>query len=159
MRPPGYLRQAAKLNKLMKKLLAKIMTKLSPSIANQKYMEKAILDRDNFIKLIQQERDRAHRTHRQFSLVIISVNGNNNANVSVTANISKRVRRIDRIGWYDDSHIGVLLPNTTYAGAQVFLKDISKNNEETTGNMDTAIMSYPENSSTSSRRPRPGTSR
>lgn len=113
---------------------------------NQKLMANAIIDRDNFINLIELERDRVHRTNRQFSLVLISVNGNNNGSVDisdVTKIISKRVRRIDRIGWYDDTHLGVLLPNTNYTGAQVFLKDIKIAKSETNRNMDMVIMSYP----------------
>ena len=116
---------------------------------NQKLMANAIIDRDNFINLIELERDRVHRTNRQFSLVLISVNGNNNGSVDisdVTKIISKRVRRIDRIGWYDDTHLGVLLPNTNYTGAQVFLKDIKITKAETNRNMDMVIISYPENS-------------
>lgn len=129
----------------MKNLLSKIKTKLIPHRQNQRSMVKTILSREYFFKLIELERDRVHRTNRQFSLILIRVNGNNNGSISVTETVCKRVRRTDRIGWYDDSHIGVLLPNTTYAGAQVFLKDINQSHEKATGNMGMVIMSYPEN--------------
>lgn len=100
-----------------------------------------------FHKLIELERDRVHRNDRQFSLLLIHIKENDVATPLITKliqTISKRARKTDHIGWYDDNHLGVLLPNTTNAGAQAFANDIRKgqNNSGITAVFET--LSYPD---------------
>lgn len=113
---------------------------------------KTIYERKDFIDLIELERERVHRDEKQFSLILISADGNNNRNgslIELVNEISKRVRRIDRIGWYDNTHIGVLLPNTTYTGAQIVVKDICKNQDSSNNPISYKTLSYPEKSKSS----------
>jgi PleD family two-component response regulator len=113
---------------------------------------KTIYERKDFIDLIELERERVHREENQFSLILISVDGNNNKNghvIELVYEISKRVRRIDRIGWYDNTHIGVLLPNTTYTGAQIVARDICKYQGRSSNPISLKTLSYPEQSESS----------
>lgn len=113
----------------MKKILSAISTKIRPLKSIVKSDAKTIHEQDKFLKLIELERERVHRNDLQFSLLLILMNGKDNSNPRITEliqNLSKRVRKTDQIGWYDDNHLGVLLPNTANAGAKVFAEDIRK---------------------------------
>jgi PleD family two-component response regulator len=86
-----------------------------------------IYQRSFFLKLIEMERCRSNRNNLPFSLLLFNVNQNQTTNWTtdeLVKHISKRVRRIDQLGWYDRHHIGILLPNTSAAGAQTIAKDI-----------------------------------
>lgn len=112
-----------------KKSIQTIGTKIRPLKTTVKSSAKTIHERDRFHELINLERDRVHRNDQQFSLLLIRVNGKDNAKariLKIVQYVSKRVRKIDQFGWYDDNHLGVLLPNTTHTGAQVFANDIRK---------------------------------
>ncbi|MGD8833657.1 MAG: hypothetical protein PVJ84_10725 [Desulfobacteraceae bacterium] len=112
-----------------KKLLPKIGSKTKPLKTTVKPIAKTIHERDTFHELIKLERDRVHRNDRQFSLLLIRINKKDNAKApifKIVQNVSKRVRKIDQLGWYDDNHLGVLLPNTPHTGALVFANDVRK---------------------------------
>lgn len=116
----------------MKKILSTIFGKSrsrSRAVINKD--EAVIYEWQDFHRLIQAERDRVHRNDMQFSLVLFNVNGNghNGASFDELCNrIFKRVRRIDQIGWYDNDHLGLLLPDTPKSGAQVIARYICENN-------------------------------
>ena len=81
-----------------------------------------IIARSKFRELIEMERQRVHRDNRQFSVVLFNTDPNHRDGLSVdhmARRIHKRIRRIDRLGWYDDLLIGVLLPNTSSDCAQI----------------------------------------
>jgi GGDEF domain-containing protein len=108
---------------------------------------KTVYGRKEFIDLIELERDRVHRDDQQFSLILISVDGNENRNdhlIELVHKITKRVRRIDQIGWYDNTHIGVLLPNTTSKGAQIIAKEICRNQDGSNNPIFFKTLSYPD---------------
>lgn len=132
----------------MKKLLSDFIGKIRPaSLGNIKYLARAIHERDKFHDLIELERNRVHRDERQFSLILISVNRSKNKNaalVKLVQKASKRVRRIDQIGWFDDAHIGVLLPNTKFSGAQIIAKDICYSKNGSNSNITYETISYPD---------------
>lgn len=112
----------------MKKLVLRLFGKGSADFQDS-YPTKnnSIYKRANFLKLIELERYRVHRDNRQFTLLLFNVSQTRNTNRKINefiTQISKRVRRVDRLGWYDDYHIGVLLPNTSMAGAHIIAKDI-----------------------------------
>ena len=115
----------------MKKLLSTILGK--SKFSNQAITTKNgndIYDCLDFRRLIQAERDRVHRNEQQFSLVLFLVNGNGHNGKTLDElcrRISKRVRRIDQVGWYDNDHLGLLLPDTPKAGAEVIARDICEN--------------------------------
>lgn len=113
---------------------------------------KTIYDRKEFLELIELERNRVHRNDLQFSLILINVNENVNGiagTIELVHKISKRVRRTDQLGWYDDNHLGVLLPNTTPAGAQIFAKNICNSQNGSNCAITFVTSSYPEERKTS----------
>ena len=91
------------------------------------------IDRALFLKLVEMERYRVHRTNHQFSLILFNV-VQNAQTVSSTKQlagiIKQRIRRLDQVGWFDKLHIGVLLPNTSYSGAQIIARDICCRHQE-----------------------------
>jgi PleD family two-component response regulator len=132
----------------MKELFSTLLKKprsISKKIFKNSY--KAIYEREKFIELIELERDRVHRDNQQFSLIIINVNENDNRiseTIKLVDKISKRVRRIDQIGWYDKNHLGVLLPHTSKAGAQIIANDICQNPDGSNSAIVFRTSSYPD---------------
>jgi PleD family two-component response regulator len=113
----------------MKTKLSTIVTKINPSKSRENSSAKTIHEQDSFLRLIELERDRVHRNGLQFTLLLIEISETNNGKPRITElaqNLLKRVRKTDRIGWYDENYLGVLLPNTANAGAQVFANEIRK---------------------------------
>jgi PleD family two-component response regulator len=97
-----------------------------------------------FHKLIEMERDRAHRGNQSFSMILININQENKLSVAeLVSLISGRVRRIDQIGWYDLFHIGVLLPCTTSDGASSIIKDICAHFQLPQASFHYQTLSYP----------------
>ena len=72
---------------------------------------------------IQRESARADRSGGEFALVLFRVRNRDRASLS-TVRLSKtllgRIRATDDIGWYDDDHVGVLLPDTSATGGWRF---------------------------------------
>jgi PleD family two-component response regulator len=136
----------------MKKLLSNLLDKVKPtSMAMISFPAKAIHERKEFLDLIEHERDRVHRDEQQFSLILISVNRSVDKNSAITELVkkaSKRVRRIDRIGWFDNTRLGVLLPNTTLSGAQTIAKDICKSQNNSNSTISIETLSYPDKRNT-----------
>jgi PleD family two-component response regulator len=113
----------------MKEKISTIVTKIRSSKSMENSSAKTIHEKDSFLKLIELERDRVHRDGLQFTLLLIRTNEKENGKLCITElaqNLTKRVRKTDRIGWYGDNHLGVLLPNTANSGAQVFANKIRK---------------------------------
>ncbi len=72
---------------------------------------------------IQRESARADRSGGEFALVLFRIrNRDHNAlsSVRLAKTILGRIRATDDVGWYDDDHLAVLLPDTTAAGAWRF---------------------------------------
>ena len=104
-----------------------------------------ICNRSEFLKLLELERDRVHRNNHQFSILLFSVNPKKKFEIIELANhISKRVRRVDQVGWYDDCHIGVLLPNTSTNGAISIGKDICSHHDRSNSQLNYETLSYPD---------------
>lgn len=134
----------------MKELFSTLLGKVrSTSRAIIKSSFKTIYEREEFLELIELERDRVHRDDQQFSLILIYVNENDNGiadTIELVHKISKRVRRIDQIGWYDNNHLGVLLPQTTQAGAQIIANDICQSQDGANSAIAFETSSYPDES-------------
>lgn len=132
----------------MKELFSAIMKKpRSISLQLIKSSFKTIYEREKFLELIELERDRVHRDDQQFSLILINVNEKDNRisdTIKLVDKITKRVRRIDQIGWYDNNHLGVLLPQTSKEGAQIIANDICKNPEGSNNAIVFKTSSYPD---------------
>ena len=83
---------------------------------------------DEFRSIIERERARSDRTDHQFSLIVLDLGSpdeNHHTNHHMLQKIFRRVRTIDEIGWYDQNHIGIILPYTSAQGAQKFAESLS----------------------------------
>jgi GGDEF domain-containing protein len=85
-------------------------------------MSTDFLTPQTFMETLEQERARVHRNGRPFSLVLFRLTEADGAQEAVPADLlsamAKRVRAIDRLGRYDQEHIGLLLPHTAAEGAR-----------------------------------------
>jgi len=86
---------------------------------------------DEFLELITQERARVNRNGSNFTLVLLQMSngldGDKEAQSNVLHAIRKRIRTIDRAGYYDKENIGLLLPQTSRDGATKIIGDLWRN--------------------------------
>lgn len=85
--------------------------------------------KEKFRKLIERERERAGRNGSVFSLVLIEIGSWSGAFINpqqMQKRIAASLRNVDEIGWYDDAHIGILLPYTSGEGAVKLMNRINK---------------------------------
>jgi len=87
----------------------------------------AIYSTEEFVEILDRERERADRHNHYFSLVVFDM-GPNEANRAaarrLVRTISRRVRNIDEVGWYDKWRVGVIMPYTPAEGAWEVADDI-----------------------------------
>jgi lipopolysaccharide/colanic/teichoic acid biosynthesis glycosyltransferase len=77
---------------------------------------------------IQRESARADRNGGEFALVLFRVRNRDRKSLStvrLAKTVLKRIRATDDIGWYDEDHLGVLLPDTSATGAWRFAEAVS----------------------------------
>ena len=101
---------------------------------------------DQFLYLIEIERSRSHRNNIEFSLILIKIDQEKIGEAVVSQlvqKISKRIRRIDKIGWYDEGQIGILLPSTSQRGAEKFADELAGGTEDIPLNIEFSTISYP----------------
>lgn len=131
----------------MKKIFRKIFNNSHSAIfAMERNGWHAVHKRPDFLRLIQLERDRVHRNEMYFSLILFKITSNDVEKGyldKLIGLLKNRVRRIDLIGWYDDKHLGVLLPETPSSGAQVIIRDIYKVQDGEGIPLDFETMTYP----------------
>ncbi len=86
----------------------------------------SIYSRKTFHDLFERERDRSLRNGNSFSLLIMkNANGGSPEHCAeLIRTLQKRIRNIDDLGWFDNEYIGVILPETTYDGADKLAADI-----------------------------------
>ena len=76
---------------------------------------------------IHRETARADRSGGEFALVLFRVRKKDHTALS-TVRLAKtvlgRVRATDDVGWYDENHLGVLLPDTSANGAWRFADQV-----------------------------------
>lgn len=101
---------------------------------------------EQFLYLVEIERSRSHRNNIEFSLILIKF-GQERIREAVVfrlvQKISKRMRRIDKIGWYDNGQIAILLPSTNQHGAQKFADDLAGVTKDIPLNIEFSTISYP----------------
>jgi lipopolysaccharide/colanic/teichoic acid biosynthesis glycosyltransferase len=69
----------------------------------------------------QRESARADRSGSEFALVLFRIRSRKSlSTVRLARTLLGRIRATDDIGWYDDDHLGVLLPDTSAAGGWRF---------------------------------------
>ena len=138
----------------MKKILSyffQTSTNRSSEQALGRKQDEEVIQRNLFLKLIEMERLRVHRSNKQFSLILFNIDQDPETAPSIDklANIiSQRIRRTDQVGWFDDCRIGVLLPNTPMTGAQtianIISTDMSGELEEPKDRIPFETLSYPD---------------
>lgn len=133
---------------MMKNLLSDIIGKIrSTAPANIKSLTRPIHRREKFHDLIELERNRVHRDEQQFSLILIKANQSqirDRTFIELVKKTSNRVRNIDQIGWFDNAHLGILLPNTTNSGAKIIAQEIFRSNNGAKSSIGYKTISYPD---------------
>jgi len=80
---------------------------------------------DEFRKVLDRERVRTDRHDHEFSLVIFAIEKLDTDTASALVSvISHRARSTDELGWLNEEHLGVILPYTSFTGAEKFTDDI-----------------------------------
>jgi len=80
-----------------------------------------------FKRLIAIERCRVNRSGGVFTLVVFNLDKIQlqiKSLSKLTATITRRARISDRMGWYDNGLLGLILPETPISGAQKFIRDL-----------------------------------
>ena len=117
------------------------------NISNEKIS--SIVSEDLFREMIENERYRSDRNNHTFSLVVFKLPKTTDSAAILKAslgNISQKRRRLDRFGWFDNEHIGILLPYTSRVGAMQFVERICRDFEsEMQRSVDCQVFCYPEN--------------
>jgi lipopolysaccharide/colanic/teichoic acid biosynthesis glycosyltransferase/GGDEF domain-containing protein len=78
-------------------------------------------------RIIMRETARADRTGHEFSLVLFRVRSTRRFSLStqrLVKILNKRIRNTDEMGWFDEKHLCILLPDTGAAGAWRFAEDV-----------------------------------
>jgi lipopolysaccharide/colanic/teichoic acid biosynthesis glycosyltransferase len=104
-----------------------------------------ILSVSEFRRLLEQERARSDRTGHQFSVVVFSPGKKQKRSTScrLPEYLLGRTRTTDSVGWFDDAHVGVLLPGTAEEGARIFSHSVFWNIEEGSAPPVSQIYTYP----------------
>ena len=101
----------------------------------------------SFQYLIDLERGRVNREGHEFALVLFRIADkakSEKALIRMGRSISKRIRKIDQMGRYDESRFGLLLPYTSLNGARKIAKDLCSIENIGANIMDCDFYVYPE---------------
>jgi len=83
---------------------------------------------EEFSRVLERERERSDRSGQGFSLVVFEYGANNSHTDAMRilrdCILSRKVRAIDEVGWFNEGSIGTLLACTSPDGAQKFAKDV-----------------------------------
>jgi hypothetical protein len=83
----------------------------------------------DFQQVLQRERDCAEQTGQEFSLLVFEL-GDGSASYELAQKlwqvIYRRVRFSDAVGWLSNQSLGVILPNTPFAGGHKLAEDICR---------------------------------
>ena len=81
-----------------------------------------------FSNIIERERERANRNDHQLSLIVFELEAFEPGNLVVKQFIKKakqRMRKIDEIGFYRSSQIGIVMPYTNFEGAAKYIESLT----------------------------------
>jgi lipopolysaccharide/colanic/teichoic acid biosynthesis glycosyltransferase len=87
----------------------------------------SILTSEQMSIAVQRESARADRSNGEFALVLFRIKRKDHAALStvrLARTVLGRVRATDDVGWFDDNHLGVILPDTNATGAWRFADQI-----------------------------------
>jgi hypothetical protein len=117
------------------------------SLANfrQKMAGGKIYPEAEFRAILEQERARADRNDHQFSLIVFDIiqpTGKKVGTQRMMQKIFGRIRSIDKIGWFDNQRIGIILPYTSGEGAAKLAETICDLFGTSTRNPECAVYTY-----------------
>ena len=102
---------------------------------------------NEFHSLMARERGRADRNGNIFSLIIFKM-ANLPPGISVQrrllVSLGSRLRDIDEYGWYDDRHLGAIIPYASGQNAQRIAESICRDMSLPAGNETFIVYTYPE---------------
>jgi lipopolysaccharide/colanic/teichoic acid biosynthesis glycosyltransferase len=101
----------------------------SPSRRSQERVSPTLPSPDAFRAMVQKERARADRSNGTFCLVAFDVGSAHSRDSLVSVllvALRQRKRLTDEVGWSDDRHLAVILPDTTATGAECFAAAVSR---------------------------------
>ena len=87
-----------------------------------------LIGKEAFQQAIAKERFRSDRSNHKYSLLILSLAIKSDEDERIAraiTTIRKRIRAIDEIGWYEENQLGIILPFTTMAGADLLAGEIN----------------------------------
>ncbi len=100
----------------------------------------------DFQQRLQRERERAEQTGEEFSLLVFELS-EDAANYELVQKlwqvIYRRVRFSDVVGWLSSRSLGVILPNTPFAGGHKLAEDINRLMPSITSFCSYKIFTYP----------------
>jgi lipopolysaccharide/colanic/teichoic acid biosynthesis glycosyltransferase len=109
-----------------------------------------IQSKDSFRASVIRERQRVDRNQHLFSLLLFTV-GKQNSNGVIAQQLAhllaERIRSTDEAGWFDNKHIGVILPYTCTDGAYKLADEICKAFDPEVTVPEYAVHTYPSNRS------------
>jgi len=85
-----------------------------------------VCSREEFHRALEIERSRADRNERGFSLLLLEGGSVSRPAHDLIQALARRIRQIDKIGWFDNQRIGVILPYTSSTGACKLADDIQR---------------------------------
>ncbi len=101
-----------------------------------------------FHEILDRERDRADRYNGVFSIVSFNVqkyDGNNDVSQELVKTIiSRKLRKVDDIGWCCSFHISVMLHNTGTVGARCYAKGICDLLDNKNNDIEFSVYTYPD---------------
>jgi lipopolysaccharide/colanic/teichoic acid biosynthesis glycosyltransferase len=112
-----------------------------------------IQSKDSFRASVIRERQRVDRNQHLFSLLLFTVSKQNSNGViaqQLAHLLAERIRSTDEAGWFDNKHIGVILPYTCTDGAYKLAEEICKEFDPKAMVPEYAVHTYPSNRSSDS---------
>lgn len=105
-----------------------------------------IYSKEEFSRILEQERARSDRTGREFSIVVFVIENQKNYK-SLIYNLSEiirqRIRCSDEIGWINPRRLGVMLADTPVEGAQKLAEDVCNGKTPKSIRIKYIILVYP----------------
>lgn len=121
-----------------------ILNRLVNSMRKSLFGDNRINSSEDFTLLLIKERGRADRTNSRFSLIIFDIQAFSNPELQRLLAFSRKSIRIsDDLGWFDERHIALMLPNTSVKGAEIIANKISAHQAASNLHMPFSILSYP----------------
>lgn len=121
----------------------------------QKRIRQSILSEEVFQRILDRERGRSDRNGGFFSLLDVTLSDTpaDPGILSLLHVLKDRMRTTDAIGWLENGHVGVIMPDTTLEGAARLIEDVKSQLAADSAILDFTIYRYPETGQTGQHQP------